>query len=68
MIKLATSGSLEEMLKVVTKYLMGSTITFNEVEPEKEWSISNKNGLTKNFKIIKKGKRYYFYQEETKCK
>lgn len=59
-IKIASSGSVEGLTKLINEFFYSTTYIIEEVE--KSFIIYNKFGLWANGYVNKKGKKYYFYQ------
>jgi len=57
--KLASSGDLEGITKMISKYWYSNNITLTPLS-DKEWSVSNAKGLVNGFHVIKKGNKYIF--------
>ena len=56
---LATSPTEEGIIKLISKFYMGSTINLKPID-NKTYEVHNKNGLITATKVIKKGKRFRF--------
>jgi hypothetical protein len=56
---LASSGTYDGILKLISKFYCGSTITLKQIS-EKEWDVYTLKGLCKGTKVILKKGRYRF--------
>jgi len=59
-----SSGSLEGIKQVITKFYMGATVTLTPIS-ENEWSVSTGRGLQSKVRVIKKSRRFRFEMKPT---
>ena len=62
-IKLGTSATKPGIIKLISEYYGGSTITLNKIsEKSNEYEVSNKNGLIDSAIVVNQNDRFNFYQ------
>lgn len=60
---LASSPTEERIIKLISQYFMGSTISLHPTDDENIFDVHNLKGKLKNFHVVKKGGKYRFEEK-----